>query len=542
METEKYSVSMACGKIYSDQAKYSCKRGYSLSGGSLQTTCQASGWTNGPPMCTMVGCGPPTTPINGQVTFTSTNENDIASYVCDIGHNSTAALTTKCLSSKTWDTPAPTCLRLECGPLMDPEFGTVNTSEGLQYEDVATYTCDEGYELIGSNRTVCQANATWSDAVIECVLVDCGIPMTPVFGAVNYTNTTYMSVAAYECAEGFMVSGTFISSCLSSGVWNDSIACLPVDCGEADGTPYSVKVFPNGTTFPNYAAYKCEVGFTMNGSDTRYCQSNGTWNGTAPTCQMVECGFLPEIPFGDVYYHQSRSYLHNVTYYCDYGYTLNGSTQRTCQMNNVWSDDHPTCDLINCTELLSLDNGYVIFSNGSIYLSEAIHTCKYGFRLYGDIVRTCLADQQWSGMSPSCTLIDCYMPSTPTNGMLNTTGTNVDDEATFACIDGYNLTGSLTQTCLSNGSWSLTTPKCVLIDCGTLHNPANGKVVFQHETTFYEDQARFNCNTGFNLSSVTNYLTCTSTGWSADPPTCKPIGNVIKGHTKFNYIPDSYSS
>ena len=33
------------------------------------------------------------------------------------------------------------------------------------------------------------------------------------------------------------------------------------------------------------AAYSCEKGYTLVGDDTRKCQRNGQWTGSAPICQ-----------------------------------------------------------------------------------------------------------------------------------------------------------------------------------------------------------------------------------------------------------------
>ena len=37
------------------------------------------------------------------------------------------------------------------------------------FESTASYTCDEGYILTGSDSVICQADATWSDTAPECV-------------------------------------------------------------------------------------------------------------------------------------------------------------------------------------------------------------------------------------------------------------------------------------------------------------------------------------------------------------------------------------
>ena len=41
----------------------------------------------------------------------------------------------------------------------------------------------------------------------------------------------------------------------------------------------------SGTTSGSIATYSCDNGCTRRGSQTRTCQSDGTWSGNAPTCE-----------------------------------------------------------------------------------------------------------------------------------------------------------------------------------------------------------------------------------------------------------------
>lgn len=56
----------------------------------------------------------------------------------------------------------------DCGELETPNFGSVNHDPGTVYKFVAAYTCEKGYELIGSNIRRCQADGNWSSSTPIC--------------------------------------------------------------------------------------------------------------------------------------------------------------------------------------------------------------------------------------------------------------------------------------------------------------------------------------------------------------------------------------
>ena len=45
--------------------------------------------------------------------------------------------------------------------------GTVD-SNGTYVNSVATFMCDEGFDLVGDRQRVCQLNGTWSNMVPVC--------------------------------------------------------------------------------------------------------------------------------------------------------------------------------------------------------------------------------------------------------------------------------------------------------------------------------------------------------------------------------------
>ena len=42
--------------------------------------------------------------------------------------------------------------------------------------------------------------------------------------------------------------------------------------------------------------FTCDTGYVLNGSDTRTCQSNGSWSGSIVMCSRGEYNFLSVMP------------------------------------------------------------------------------------------------------------------------------------------------------------------------------------------------------------------------------------------------------
>ena len=55
------------------------------------------------------------------------------------------------------------------------------------------------------------------------------------------------------------------------------------DCGDP-GTPTNGQHTLSSTTHNSVVTYTCDVGYTLQGSDSRTCQSSGQWSGSVPQC------------------------------------------------------------------------------------------------------------------------------------------------------------------------------------------------------------------------------------------------------------------
>ena len=64
-----------------------------------------------------------------------------------------------------------------------------------------------------------------------------------------------------------------------------------MDCGALDAPDHG-DVSLTGTTFDSTATYSCSDGYVLEGEQTRTCQADTEWSGTAPHCRR-KCPHYP---------------------------------------------------------------------------------------------------------------------------------------------------------------------------------------------------------------------------------------------------------
>ncbi|XP_019630392.1 PREDICTED: E-selectin-like [Branchiostoma belcheri] len=159
-----------------------------------------------------------------------------------------------------------------------------------------------------------------------------------------------------------------------------------------------------------------------------------------------------------------NSYGDVVNFTCEPGYNLVGTSSLTCLPDGTWNGNLPTCtdrNVVNtaaqCPLLSPPLNGFMTGSNS--YGDVVNFTCDPGYNLVGTSSLSCLSDGTWNGNLPSCTAVQCPLPSPPLNGFM--TGSNsYGDVVNFKCNPGYNLVGTSSLSCLSDGTWNGNLPSC----------------------------------------------------------------------------------
>ncbi|XP_060560575.1 sushi, von Willebrand factor type A, EGF and pentraxin domain-containing protein 1-like [Ruditapes philippinarum] len=204
---------------YGALAEITCETGYNFSVSTIQ--CRDTGfWDTA--TCDLIVCEPSPTIENGEITLQEERNYSfgaIARIDCDTGY--TAGITAiQCRRNGTWDTTI--CSIIDCGRPDDLMNGTINTSNGTTYGSTATYSCDEGLDIIGDVTRICDANGKWSKTKPDCLLKEVQTPKTCKENVdsrgLTWKETISGNIRNESCQSGF--TGSISRTCGAGGVWN----------------------------------------------------------------------------------------------------------------------------------------------------------------------------------------------------------------------------------------------------------------------------------------------------------------------------------
>ncbi|XP_053398283.1 neurogenic locus Notch protein-like [Mercenaria mercenaria] len=395
--------------------------------------------------------------------------------------------------------------------------------------DLANAECD------GSTCVCITGYEDPTGATGTCSRVDCGTVTPPVDGTVDHgEGTLYESKAYFSCNAGYTLTGVSSVTCQADATWDGTApTCVIKDCGTL-ATPLNgnLQYTPN-TEYLGLAEFSCITGYTLMGDATRTCQDTGVWGGTNPICQINDCGTTVAPANGGVDLTDGTTYESVIVFQCDNGYDLVGQSSLECQADSNWDASKPTCNIKDCGFLSDPTNGAVDHADGTTYLAEAVFSCDTGYTLIGTSSRICQASGSWSGSSdPYCQINDCEPLTAILNGesvLYDTTNSTFGATATVTCDTGY-IANTTNITCLASGKWEVA--KCSVVDCKNVPDvPQGTAVLFEEGNTTYGAYAAVICETGYNASMGT--IQCLEAGrWensTCDLIDCKAIPEVAAG-------------
>ncbi|GFU85370.1 e-selectin [Trichonephila clavipes] len=209
----------------------------------------------------------------------------------------------------------------------------------------------------------------------------------------------------------------------------------------------------------------CISGYRPTDTRVLICQANGQWSSSLPRCITSGCPDI-RVPFGTnsgACTPGTPGQICTIT--CQPGYTLTGTGTLICQTNGQWSGSIPTCSVRSCPALQPpASGGHSGSCSPGVVGQSCAFYCNSGFRLVGQANLVCGSNGQWSGNPPQCAAAPAGCPdlNPPANGAISGSCRQVavGQSCSFSCQAGYTLIGQETLYCQTGGRWSSNTPSC----------------------------------------------------------------------------------
>ncbi|ELU05207.1 hypothetical protein CAPTEDRAFT_227166 [Capitella teleta] len=505
---------------YNERAIYNCNQGYTLKGKS-ELICSDSGrWTPSTPVCERNGCILPDHTPNSQLNIYGEGFDQVLKYSCNIGFRLQGQSKVKCETTGIWDSTIPECLRVMCDPPTFPDNATVEIKSTSYLGDNMEYICDAGFVLEGNRIRYCLDNGSWNGTDPVCVERRCTTPA--LFRNGRYVEDGVHRVGTiihYACDEGFESSDRRGLVCLEDGTWSGPTPkCNVVQCALPDPIPHG-SFTVSGVTHGSTLHYTCDHGYEISSSQMQVCGKDKQWSGSAPLCALIICPTPPTIDHGILQLPRGGNTVGSVVaYQCLPGYHIEKHSERICLPNRMWTNDEPRCLKRTCSIVpMNLLNGKVS-GNGFEFNSILSYECNKGFLLNGSSLRRCNEDGLWDAAPPRCEPMQCNKLENPANGSLQGKEYYYGSIVLYSCNLGFKLHGLKERICLSDGQWIGSSPHCQVIKCTDIFEFTNG--YYKVHSYNLNGLVTFNCDPYFVLSGPKERV-CTAEGrWSDSQPEC----------------------
>ncbi|XP_065899286.1 tyrosine-protein kinase receptor TYRO3-like isoform X3 [Dysidea avara] len=345
----------------------------------------------------------------------------------------------------------------------------------LSTNDTCDFTCDNGFELTGSDTRTCQSDGNWSGSNVTCIRVRCLAPINGALNCVPGTTGLIGDTCAFQCNAGYVRQGSVIGVCLADGNWSmGNPICVVLNCSTSPPVDNSQLQLPCDTQYLSTCTVSCNEGFTGNNitsvnylCNVSFVSNMVDWVALdGLSCQRVKCptpvnGRLEcECPGTNGFYQD------NCTFFCNPGYELQGPSNGTCLADQSWSGGLPFCVPLNCSTSPPVDNSQLQLPCDTQYQSTCTATCNEGYtRDVTNITYLCNVTLnpnvvEWRVVDgASCLRVTCPQLTNPNNGtitcLLGDDGIpSYEDTCSFTCNTGYELAKDDERMCLFNGTWS----------------------------------------------------------------------------------------
>ncbi|XP_029791216.1 complement receptor type 2 isoform X3 [Suricata suricatta] len=516
-------------------------------------------WSGHAPHCELsssaIQCPPPQI-LRGHISSKQKERysyNDTVVFACTFGFTMKGSKEIRCNGQGAWEPLVPVC---EKGCQAPPEIlnGQKEDRPTVRFDPGTSikYSCDPGYVLVGEKSINCTSDGVWTPTAPECKEAECEPIENQVFTKPQHQFIRPAVTAA--CDEGYRLGGSVYQLCRGVVPWfMERRLCEEITCPSppmiynGKHTGGTSKKVPYGTT----VTYTCNPGpesgvkFNLIGESTIRCMSNdqkkGIWSGPAPVCKL----FLPAVQCSPVHIAngykisgKEAPYFYNdsVTFKCNDGFTLKGSSEIRCKANDTWDPEIPVCEKEALCQPMREDlqeppvDSHVVLVNTS---------CQEGYRFTGHAYRKCQDPENrvWFQKIPLCKAVHCPPPPVIDHGQHRGVMAKdflYGDEVSYECDQGFSLLGEKSIRCLSDskgqGSWSRPIPQCFkpppVTHCPNPEVKHGYELNKTHSSYSHNDIVYVACNPGFVMNG-SHVIRChTNNQWVPGVPTCIKMASL----------------
>ncbi|XP_066191655.1 LOW QUALITY PROTEIN: complement receptor type 1-like [Sylvia atricapilla] len=399
--------------------------------------------------------------------------------------------------------------------------------------DTVTFTCSPGFTLRGASSSTC-GDSKWNPPLPECKKeVTCPRPPGIANGLHSGQSSPRFPrgvTVSYSCREGFELLGNVSITCTDSGLWSRPLPrCEAIGCQAPE--VQNGKVHNGKSTYRagDTVRFHCHRGYAAEGSDEARCQPGGTWDPPELLCQRVRpCPMPPEVANGNHNGQDQASFTMgmSVRYSCNPGHYLVGNAAVFCRASGTWSQPRPRCEEVTCPRPPGIANGLHSGQSSPRFPRGVTvsYSCREGFELLGNVSITCTDSGLWSRPLPRCEAIGCQAPEVQNGKVHNGQSTyRAGDTVRFGCDDGYTTEGSDAARCQPGGTWDPPELLCQRVrPCPMPPEVANGNHNGQDKAFFTAGMSvRYSCNPGHYLVGNAAVFCRASGIWSQPRPRCE---------------------
>ncbi|XP_071943587.1 sushi, von Willebrand factor type A, EGF and pentraxin domain-containing protein 1-like isoform X2 [Antedon mediterranea] len=534
------------GTTHGQETVFYCLAGYTLEGVN-KTRCVDGKYKDPKPTC-RANCPEPVPPNNGIATGDSYHGGTVT-YTCFPGYTIDGVNSTVCADGKYQNSP-PICRSL-CNEADKPNNGYYDGS----FENGSTISikCYAGYSLVGDGIIACIAGRLNSS--LDLCKADCIFPGRPLNGDVSGDvsgDLVHGGQITYTCNEGYTLVGGNTATCINGNFQGTEPVCRE-NCDTSTSIPYGT--YTGSLIHGGSIRVTCDLEYTLVGSRKIRCM-DGQFTSSLNICKApcnsiyLENGIVKGTfsHGGDIYFNCVTDYklegvavttcvdgklrdelptchascnsvnlqngrvtgdfTHggNIFFSCTADYKRTGVAVTTCRDGSL-RDPLPTCHA-SCSSI-TISNGDV--TGDLTHGGQMVFSCDSGYEIDG-VPRTTCVDGSSQASLPTCRKL-CSSVSLP-NGSVTGDYTH-GRQVTFSCDFGFTLDGVSSTTC-ENGQLADQTPFC-RANCDELSAPSNGTILFSNNVN--GGVTTFQCLKGFTLVGG-NELRCNDGAYDKEPPKC----------------------